>query len=180
MRLATTPPRFSGFRVVPVFAAALATAAIAGVGNAGAASGVFASGAPGAVIEDVRPVNCTNMWSLVGNVGRTVTVVGPRVYARALNNGSTQQYVNYRADIIDLETGAKTQGTTEWFLASTTNAVVLPRMVGHVPLGHRVVVDMIVLWWDPVSQGYTGALSYRVNAYFNSDYSPAYFRSTYC
>jgi hypothetical protein len=163
-----------------VLAACLASL-VAGVTGGAAATNVFVSGATGAVYEDAHPVLCSDLMALAG-LGRVVTVNGPLVYARALQNGSTWQYVHYRAEITDLATGiTRPLGPSAWVTPSTSAARWLPqlKMVG-LPAGHRMVVRMMVEWWDPVSGGYTGALSYTVDRYNDLNYGPDYQRAAYC
>lgn len=171
-------------RTILTIAAAIAatTMALAVAGTAAAASGVSTSGAPGKVYEASIPVTCSDWGNLYNHTGlRDVVINGPTVYGRLLSNGSTWQYVRYQVDIKDLTTNQLSVGIpSQWYAASTTTGVRLPQMSGAVPIGHLLAVDIHIFWWDPVSAKYTGTMDYRVNAYYNFNYSPPLFRSTYC
>jgi hypothetical protein len=147
--------------------------------TAGAATGVTKSLNPGPVYEPSYPVTC--MGSIYASLPKSVSISAPSVYAAALANGSRSQYVSWAADVYDFTSGTHTTGTfTNWVSASTSVPAKLPGLVATVPQFHRVGVRIHILWWDPVSQRYSGTLDYTVNAYYNMEYSPWLFSTTSC
>lgn len=163
-------------RLTLTIALTFSVAAAAFAGAATAATNVSQSRTPGKVVEAQPAVWCTDWYSVLAKpMGNTkdVYVNPPAVYAAALSNGSRQQYVSYAADIFDLTTGVNYPGTfTDWFSASTSTAAQLPQLHGGVPLYHQLAVRIHILWWDPVSKQYSGALDYTVNSYLNRNYEP--------
>jgi len=168
-------------RLATIVIIAVALLAAVSSGTAAAASDITQTLTPGTVYEASFPVKCWNFGLVDGSNLKNVYINPPAVYAAPLANGSRSQYVSYAADLFDFTTGENHVGTfTAWALASTSTPAKLPQLVSSVPLFRRIGIRIHVIWWDPVSQRYSGTLDYSVNQYYDMDYIPWLLRSGSC
>jgi len=95
-----------------------------------------------------------------------VTANGPTVYARALSNGSTGQWVYEQIKFFDLTTQSVHDSNAGWTWTTTTTPATLPSRAFNAVYGDTVMVAIRLWWWDPVSQTYTGYMDYGVDSYY--------------
>lgn len=163
---------------------------LAAIGTVGSTSALAATnwgqwGSPGGVVENYWHDSANFLPAVVECQDQTgvrgVKMAGPTVNAVALSNGSRWQYILYRAVEIDPRTNhVLTQPQSPWVPVSTSNPVKLPDLYTTVAYGQAVLVKVVVWWWDPVSQNYSGEKWYTVNSYLTQNYFGVTPGSNYC